>query len=363
MKKRVLALICSFTMAAALIGCGSSGADNETAKEPQTAESEPETAEETEKEEAAAESASGEEIVLRLADVQAENDVETQFEYKFAELVSEKSGDRIKVEVYPAGQLGEMADILNSVQMGALEMCRTNPSWLADLGAESMNLLSLPFVFKDLESANKVLDGEVGDQMMQELTDKNLGVYGLGYLQPSSRYFFFVDDEVSSLADINNLKLRVPTNSLATSMVESLGASATPISYNELYSSLQTGIVDGADNPLKGILNMSFFEVSTYVLDMAHQYEASLILINDNFWNKLSAEDQEIIQAAMDEAGAYYKEISDAELDGYRAALEEKGMVFVEPDNEQEWKDAVNPMYAEYSAGYEDLLQAIIDAQ
>lgn len=365
MKKRVMALLCSFTLAAALIGCGGNSAGNETAEQPQAAEeSEPEAAaEETPASKEAAESTSGEEIVIRLADVQAENDVETQFEYKFAELVSEKSGGRIKVEVYPAGQLGEMADILNSVQMGALEMCRTNPSWLADLGAESMNLLSLPFVFEDLESANKVLDGEVGGQMLQELVDKNLGVRGLGYLQPSGRYFFFVDDEVSSLTDINNLKLRVPTNSLATSMVESLGASATPISYNELYSSLQTGIVDGADNPLKGILNMSFFEVSKYVLDMAHQYEASLILINDNFWNKLSAEDQEIIQASMDEAGAYYKEIADAELDGYRLALEEKGMVFVEPDDVQEWKDAVQPMYAEYSKGYEDLLQAIIDAQ
>lgn len=363
MKKRILALLCSITMVAALIGCGNSGAENAAEETPTVQESVPEETAESTSEETGAEASSGEEIVLRLADVQAENDVETQFEYKFAELVSEKSGGRIKVEVYPAGQLGEMADILNSVQMGALEMCRTNPSWLADLGAESMNLLSLPFIFEDLESANRVLDGEVGDKMLQELTDKSLGVHGLGYLQPSSRYFFFVDDEVSSLADMNNLKIRVPTNSLATTMVEKLGASATPISYNELYSSLQTGIVDGADNPLKGILNMSFFEVSSYVLDMAHQYEASLILINDGFWNKLSAEDQKIIQDAMDEAGAYYKEIADAELDGYRAALEEKGMTFVEPDDMQEWKDAVSPMYAEYSEGYEELLQAIIDAQ
>lgn len=363
MKKRALALLCTITMTTALIGCGNSGvgsADGETQAVQENAAQE--TKEDT-SEETGTQALAGEEIVLRLADVQAENDVETQFEYKFAELVSEKSGGRIKVEVYPAGQLGEMADILNSVQMGALEMCRTNPSWLADLGAESMNLLSLPFIFEDLESANRVLDGEVGDKILQELTDKSLGVHGLGYLQPSGRYFFFVDDEVSGLTDINNLKLRVPTNSLATSMVESLGASATPISYNELYSSLQTGIVDGADNPLKGILNMSFFEVSKYVLDMAHQYEASLILINDGFWNKLSEEDQKIIREAMDEAGAYYKEISDAELDGYRTALEEKGMIFVEPDNVKEWKDAVSPMYAEYSKGYEDLLQAIIDAQ
>ena len=146
-------------------------------------------------------------------------------------------------------------------------------------------------------------------------------------------------------------------------MVESLGASATPIAYNELYSSLQTGIVDGADNPLKGILNMSFYEVSSYVLDMAHQYEASIMLVGESFWNKLSAEDQAILQEAMDEGAAYYKEIAEAELDGYRTALEGKGLTFVTPDNPQEWMDAVQPMYAQFSVGYEDLLQQIQDMQ
>ena len=302
-------------------------------------------------------------IVIKLADVQAENDVETQFEYKFAELVAEKSGGRIEVQVFPAGQMGEMADILQSVQLGSIQMTRTNPSWLADAGAGSFNLLALPFIFKDLESANKVLESEVGQGMLDEITEKEISLKGLGYLEPSGRYFFFKTKEVSSLADIQNLKIRVQTNQLATSMVEHLGASATPISYNELYSSLQTGIVDGADNPLKGILNMSFYEVGTYVLDMAHQYEASVIVINDSFFNGLSEEDQQIIQEAMDEGAAYYKEIAEAALDGYKSALEEKGMVFVTPDYPQEWIDAVSPMYADFSAGYEDIIQQIVDLQ
>lgn len=109
-------------------------------------------------------------------------------------------------------------------------------------------------------------------------------------------------------------------------MVSSLGASATPISYNELYSSLQTGIVDGADNPLKGILNMSFYEVGSYVLDMSHQYEASVIIINSDFFNSLSEEDQAVINEAMEEGAEYFKQISDEALEGYRSQLEEKGM-------------------------------------
>lgn len=354
--KKLIALLLALTMLLTLAACGSGTSAETEAPVADASAAEAPAAASTEK-------VSAEKIVIRLADVQAENDVETQFEYKFAELVSEKSGGRIDVQVFPAGQMGEMADILNSVQMGALEMCRTNPSWLADAGAKSMNLLSLPFIFTGLEQSTAVLESEIGDTMLQELLDVGIGVRGLGYLEASGRYFFFTKKEVSSLDDIAGLKLRVPTNSLATAMVESCGASATPISYNELYSSLQTGIVDGADNPLKGILNMSFNEVSKYVLDLAHQYEASVILISENFWQSLSAEDQAILQEAMDEAAEYYKEISRAALDGYRKSLEEKGMVFVTPDNAQEWVDAVTPIYGEFSVGYEDLLQKMIDAQ
>ena len=265
-------------------------------------------------------------VVIKLADVQAENDVETQFEYKFAELVNEKSDGRIEVQVYPAGQMGEMTDILTAVQSGSMQMTRTNPSWLADAGVSSMNLLALPFVFDDLDSANKVLDSDVGQKILNQVEESD-------------------------------------TNDLATKMVSSLGASATPISYNELYSSLQTGIVDGADNPLKGILNMSFYEVGSYVLDMPHQYEASVIIINSDFFNSLSEEDQAVINEAMEEGAEYFKQISDEALEGYRSQLEEKGMEFVTPDDPQEWKDAAQTIYSEFTEGNEDLLQEIIDCQ
>ena len=135
------------------------------------------------------------------------------------------------------------------------------------------------------------------------------------------------------------------------------------ISYNEFYSSLQTGIVDGADNPLTGILNMCFYEVGSYVLDMPHQYEASVIIINSDFFNSLSEEDQAVINEAMEEGAEYFKQISDEALEGYRSQLEEKGMEFVTPDDPQEWKDAAQTIYSEFTEGNEDLLQEIIDCQ
>lgn len=347
--KKIFALFLTLCLTFLLAACGS--------KDTNTSSSEPVSANSVNS--ISSSEPKPEKISIRYADVQAENDSETLFARKFAELVSNKSGGRISVEVYPNGSMGEMADILNSVQMGALEMCRTNPSWLADAGAPAMNLLSLPFVFEDIDHANRVLDGEIGGSILQELTDNGLGVKGLGYLQPSGRYFFFTNKKVASLSDIAGLKIRVPTNSLATSMVDNLGASATPISYNELYSSLQTNIVDGADNPLKGILNMSFFEVSSSILDMAHQYEASVVLISDSFWNKLSAEDQTVLQESMNEAAAYYKELENYNQEEYRSSLSDEGITFVTPDNIQEWVDVVQPTVKEFGAGYEDILSQI----
>lgn len=256
-----------------------------------------------------------------------------------------------------------MTDILTAVQSGSMQMTRTNPSWLADAGVSSMNLLALPFVFDDLDSANKVLDSDVGQKILNQVEESDTMVKALGYLEPSGRYFFFKNKKVANLKDIAGLKIRVQTNDLATKMVSSLGASATPISYNELYSSLQTGIVDGADNPLKGILNMSFYEVGSYVLDMPHQYEASVIIINSDFFNSLSEEDQAVINEAMEEGAEYFKQISDEALEGYCSQLEEKGMEFVTPDDPQEWKDAAQTIYSEFTEGNEDLLQEIIDCQ
>ena len=298
-------------------------------------------------------------LIIRYADVQAENDTETMAARKFAELVAQKSNGRIEVQVFPNGQLGDMKDIIESVQMGAIEMARNNPAWLADAGAKRLNLFSLPFIFDNLEHAKKVIASEVGDELLADIQRDGLKMIGLGYLEPSLRYFFFRNKEVRNLKDIKGLKLRVPTNEINTAMVEAFGASATPIAYNELYSSLQTGLVDGAENPLKGFVNMNFSEVAKYFTFTGHQYEPSIVLVSESFWNKLSKEDQGILQEAMDETSKYYHDISQELFDEYIAKGEKAGVKFVDVDNIQEWQDAVAPLYTKFGKGLESLIQKI----
>jgi len=298
-------------------------------------------------------------IVIRYADVQAENDTETLAARKFAELVAKKSNGRIEVKVFPAGQLGDMKDIMQSVQTGTIEMCRNNPGWIADAGVKRFGVLSLPFIFDNLEHANKVIDGPIGKELLGEIEKSGLGMIGLGYLEPSLRYFFFKNKEVKKLSDMKGMKPRGPTTEINAAMVNAFGASATPIAYNELYTALQSGIVDGAENPLKGFINMKFSEVAKYFTFTGHQYEPSLYLVSTTFWKKLSAGDQKILQDSMNETSIYYKEISKNLFDKMISEGKKVGVKFTDVDNIKEWQDAVAPLIAKYGKGMEDLIQRI----
>lgn len=303
------------------------------------------------------------EITIRYADVQAEHDTETMAAHEFSRLVKEKSGGRIDVQVFPNGQLGDMKDIVQSVQMGAIEMCRNNPGWLADAGAARMNIFSLPYLFRDMEHANKVIDGEIGAMLLDDIQANGLNMVAIGYLEPSIRYFFFTKKPVSTLADLKGLKIRVPTNALNTAMIEAFGASATPIAYNELYSSLQTGLVDGAENPLKGFCNMKFYEVCKYFSFDMHQFEPSVVLVSEFFWNSLSPDDQKILRDAMAETSDYFKKISAGMYDEYIKECKDNGVTFSDIEDIEKWREAVQPLYKEFAAGYMDIVQKIIDTK
>lgn len=298
-------------------------------------------------------------ITIRYADVQAENDTETMAARKFSELVAEKSGGRIVVQVFPGGQLGDMRDIMQGVQMGSVEMCRNNPGWLADAGARKMSIMSLPFIFDNLEHANAVIYGDIGTELLADIQQSGLGMIGLGYLEPSLRHFFFRNRTVTKLSDLAGMRLRVPTNEMNTAMVAALGASATPIAYNELYTALQTGLVDGAENPTKGFTNMRFGEVAKHFTFTGHQYEPSVLLVNEAFWNRLSPADQRILRQAMDETAVYYQEISKEMYEQYIADGERLGVTFVDVDDITEWQRAVQPLYARFGQGMEDLIRRI----
>lgn len=304
-------------------------------------------------------SAVAEKIVLRLGELNPDSHPCGMASHEFARILEEKSNGRIKVEVYTSGQLGDQETQINQLVMGALDMYRTNPQFLNDFGVPVMKVLSLPYIFKSVDHCWNVLNSEIGTDFLASIEEANVGLVGIGWYAESARNYFFTDKKVTTIADMKGLKLRVPPSNMYMETTKAFGANPTPIAYSELYSALQTGVVDGAENPLSGYHANKFNEVAGHYTFDGHELSPSIILFSQMKWEKLSSDDQQMVRDSWKETEAYIRTIT-AEVDEViMTELSSQGIKFYEVENKQEWIDAVQPLYAKYGAGYEDLIEAI----
>jgi tripartite ATP-independent transporter DctP family solute receptor len=302
-------------------------------------------------------------MVLKYGELNPDNHPMTVAANKFAEIVKTKSNGRIEVQVYPSGQLGDEKTEIQGVQMGAIDFCRANTISLGDYGVKQMNLFALPFVFRDRDHIWKVLDSDIGKDMLDTVQKSGTKMVGIGWMEEGARSFFFRDKEVKSIADLKGLKIRVPQTQIMMDTVAAFGASPTPISYSELYSSLQTGVVDGAENPPTGYVANNFNEVAKYYSLNNHVYSPSVICISEATWSKLSPEDQKLMKDAMKEVEKFNRETSEKADKEAMEQAKKKGAVITDIPDKTEWQNAVKPLYEKYGADFKDLLAKIINTK
>lgn len=299
---------------------------------------------------------------LKYAELNPDGHIMDECGDYFAQLVSEMSEGRITIEVYPAGQLGDEKTMYQTIQMGggAIDICRGNTNSLADFGAKKLNLFGLPFVFRDREHLWNVLDSEIGDEFLAEMQEIGSGMVGLFYLDEGSRNFFTKEGiEIRTAADLEGLKLRVPTTEIMTETTTALGVQSTPISFSELYSALQAGTVDGAEQPHSGYYSNKFFEVAPNYSLTGHTYSPSIILMSENVWNKLDEEAQQILVEAGQATEAWNKENIeklDAEL---LEQIKADGANVIEIEDKASFQEGTKSVVEKYAAGYEDYYDAI----
>jgi tripartite ATP-independent transporter DctP family solute receptor len=302
-------------------------------------------------------------IVLKYGELNPDGNIMADTAREFANLVAEKSGGRIEIEVYPASQLGDERTQLQAVQMGAIDLFRPNTNSMGDFGAKKMNLFALPYVFRNRDHLWKVLKSPIGDELLQDVADSGTKMVALCYVEEGSRNFFFRENPVTKVADLKGLKIRVPQTQILMDTVNAFGASATPISYSELYSALQTGVVDGAENPPTGYLFNNFYEVAPYYTLDGHTYSPSLIVISEMKWKKLSEEDRKVLleaARAVQEVNRKMAEERDVEA---LTALKEKGVTISDVDDIAEWQEAAKPLHEQYGSDYQELLDAIANVK
>jgi tripartite ATP-independent transporter DctP family solute receptor len=297
-------------------------------------------------------------ILLRLAEAQVDTYPATLGAIEFARLVGERSEGRIKIEVYTGAQLGgDEAAVLEQVQFGAIDFTRVNISPVTEL-APMLNLLQMPYLYESYDHMHKVLDSSIGAEFLTSVEGAKL--VGLALYDAGSRNFYNNVKPVTSIKDMAGLKLRVPPSQLMMGMVAALGASATPMAFGEVYSALQTGVIDGAENNWASYDMVSHYEVAKYITEDAHTMPPEILVASKMVMDKLSLEDQALIKQAAADSVIYERSAYKAIEDASREKLVAKGVVISKLTDRDLFIKAVQPLYEKFASNYKDTLNKIV---
>jgi tripartite ATP-independent transporter DctP family solute receptor len=262
---------------------------------------------------------------------------------KLAEAVERNSGGSMKIEVFPDAQLGGERDLAEGTKLGTVDMAVSAAGSVLPLWVPEVQLIEMPFIFRDRAHAYKVLDGRVGAELNAMVEKKGIKV--LGYWEVGFRNLTNSKKSIVVPKDMQGLKIRVQQSKVYIEMMKSLGAIGTPIAFTELYSALQQGVVDGQENPIATIRSMNYFEVQKYLSLTFHTYTPGAVMISPKLWNSLTGEQKSILEKSMEEARAFQrKTVADKEADDL-AFLKSKGMTVTEKPDAEAFRKATLPVY------------------
>ena len=292
--------------------------------------------------------------ILRLAHgLNTQHPVHKTMEY-MAELVEEKSKGRLRVEIYPSEQLGNEKECIEALQLGYLSMTKTSSGPMENF-IPRIKIFGIPYLFRDGAHFWKVANGAIGKELLNEGLDK--GLKGLCYFDAGARSFY-AKKPIRSPEDLVGLKIRVMSSKTCMDMVKAMGGSPTPISWGELYTSLDQGVVDAAENNPPSFDTSRHYEVCRYYSLDEHLRLPDMLLISNRVWESLSSEFQAVLNEAIDEAVAYniklWAEAEQASVEKVKAA----GVEVIYPDKKP-FQEAVQSMWKDYEDELGELIRRI----
>lgn len=274
----------------------------------------------------------------------------------FKELVEERSDGRIEVELYHSSQLGDDREMMEALQMGAQEMTCPSTAPIAPFVSD-FKVFDLPFLFPSNEAADYVLDGPIGQDLLDQLEE--IDIKGLAYWENGFRHVTNSERPIEEPEDFDGLKLRTMENPIHLAAFRELGANPTPMAFGELFSAMQQGVVDGQENPWGTIYLQNFYEVQDYVSDTGHVYSPFVLMMGLEYWENLPEDLQDIVQEAALEAKEHNRKTNREWNADYREELEEVMEVTMLTDEQKaDLQEAVRPVYDEFS---EEIGQDLID--
>ncbi len=261
-----------------------------------------------------------------------------------AEKVKEKSGGKLTIDIYPSGQLGSEQQCVELLQIGSLALTKVSTAVLESF-TDNFQVLGLPYIFRSKEHAFKVLDGEIGKELL--LSTERYNIRGLCYYDAGARSFYAINKPVNSPTDLKGMKIRVMKSQTAMNMVKHMGGAPTPISWGELYTALQSGVVDGAENNPPSFYTSRHYEVCKHYSLNEHTRVPDVVIVSSVIWNKLSEQEKEWLQEAANESVEAQRRFwAESERESLKI-VKEAGVSITYPDKGP-FADKVKPMLDAY---------------
>ncbi len=291
--------------------------------------------------------AAGENVVIKLGHHHAPGGIVDQAANKFKDVVRAKSGGTVEVQVFPGAQLGQEMEAIDGVHLGTMDMSLVSPGLMGKYHP-AMGLDALPYLFNDWKHADRALNGPVGEKII-ELMLKRSNIRILRFLHLGFRDMLFVDKKVDAVDQVNGFKMRAPEAWAWIRMYELLGARPTPVTWGEVYSALQTKVVDGMDAPPQMFLDMKFFEVAKHVLKTNSMFSVLTLVVNEKFYQRLPEASRKILRDSAVEAvdNINWNVSYPAEQAAY-AKLKERGLTVSDTDRKA-WRQKVLPQHEEFA--------------
>jgi len=302
-------------------------------------------------------------IVIKFSHVVAENTPKGKGALKFKELAEKATGGKVKVEVYPNSTLYKDGEEMNALQLGSVQMLAPSLAKFGPLGVPAFEAFDLPYLFDSYDELNKVTTGPVGKQLFQKLESK--GIVGLAYWDNGFKDMS-ANKPLRMPADFRGLKMRIQSSKVLDAQMRALGAVPQVMAFSEVYQALQTGVVDGTENPPSNLYTQKMNEVQKYLTLSNHGYLGYAVIVNKPFWDGLPPDIRKQLEGAMVEATKYTNDIAKKENDDALEAVRKAGkteIITLTPEEKKAWKKALVKVHTEMESRIgKDTIQAIYKA-
>jgi tripartite ATP-independent transporter DctP family solute receptor len=261
-----------------------------------------------------------------------------------SKLLEQRTNGRLKINVFHSAQLGQEKDTIEQTRFGVIDINRINMAPFNNL-IPATNVPSLPFIFRSVDHMRKVMDGPIGDEILKEFEKHDL--IGLAFYDSGARSFYNSKRPITKPDDMKGLKIRVQQSDMFIALVSALGANATPMNFGEVYSGLQTGLIDGAENNWPSFESTKHFEVSKFYSMTEHSLSPEVLVMSKKSFDKLSKDDQALVKAAAKESVAEMRKLWDAREKASEAKVKAGGAV-INTVEKQPFIDAMKPVYERF---------------